>query len=70
MATQIFPVAVSSTGPNAWSISATTSGVVYEGTQAFTTGTYTVTCASSTVTKIEFFTGNTSILQTQSLLLV
>lgn len=66
MATQVFPVSVSSTGPNAWSISATTSGVVYEGTQAFTTGTYTVTCSSSTVTKIEFFTGNTSILQTQT----
>lgn len=66
MATQVFPVAVSSTGPNSWSINATTSGVVYEGTQAFSTGTYTVTCASSTITSIEFFSGNTSVLQTKT----
>jgi hypothetical protein len=65
MASNIFPVAVtsSSSGINASAITAASAFVVYEGIQTFDPAIYTITCASATITNIQFLS-NTSTLIT------
>jgi hypothetical protein len=62
MAIEIFPVPVTSS-INANSITATTSNTMYEGRIAFDSAIYTVTCSSSTIANVQFFSGTTLVTQ-------
>jgi len=52
---------VTSTGPNTYSMTATSANTLYVGTQALSVGIYTVSCVSSTVARVDFFNGTTLI---------
>jgi hypothetical protein len=62
VAIEIFPVPVTSS-INANSITATTSNTMYEGRLAFDSAIYTVTCTSSTIANVQFFSGLTLVTQ-------
>lgn len=61
MATTVYPAAVSSSGPSTYSLTATSANTLYVGTQALSTGIYTVSCVSSTIARVDFFSGTTFI---------
>ena len=56
MAIEVFPAAVTST-TDASSITATSSDTMYEGRISFDPAIYEITCASGTITNIQFFSG-------------
>jgi hypothetical protein len=56
MSINVFPVAVSSSS-NAFAFSAASPNVFYTASMALEAAIYTVTCASSTIVKIEFLSG-------------
>ena len=64
MAQAVFPVAVSSSSsPStiAQTFTATSANVMYNGTNAFSAGTYTITCAASSIAVVDFWNGTTYI---------
>lgn len=62
MASSVFPLPVTSSAGNlAKSVTIPTAGTLYSATTALSAGIYTITCASSTITNIEFYTGTTFI---------
>ena len=67
MPISVFPAAVTSSSPSAKSITATTSNVLYEGLTNFDPAIYTITCVSSTLTRIEFWNGQTILTNTETL---
>ena len=54
MAIEIFPVPVTSTGPDAKTIVAATSDVLYQATESFPVGVYKVECPAGVVSNVEF----------------
>jgi hypothetical protein len=66
MAISVLP-AVSGAVDTAFSITAVSPNVLYGATKTFPSGIYTITCVSTTVTTIEFYSDEqTSIIQTQT----
>lgn len=60
MGVSVFPASVTST-VNANSITAASSGTLYEATIDLSTGIYTISCVSSTNATLDFFAGSTFI---------
>jgi hypothetical protein len=54
MAIDIFPVPVTSSGPNAKTIVATAADTLYEGKSSFAVGVYKIDCAAGVVSNVEF----------------
>ena len=65
MASNTYPAAsASSSGPNTYTLTATTSNTYYESSVSLSAGIYTITCVSSTIAKVDFFTSNSTLLTT------
>lgn len=65
MSLNVFPVAISSSsGSTANAITCSTAGVLYSALGSFDAGVYTVTCASSTIAKVEFYSGVETLITT------
>jgi hypothetical protein len=63
MATTVFPVSVASTSSiNASAITAASPFVVYEGRQTFEPAIYTITCASATITNVQFLSNTSTVI--------
>jgi len=63
MATTVFPVAVaSSSGSTANAITCATPNTMYSALTSFDPGVYTITCAASTVAKVEFYYGDATLI--------
>lgn len=60
MSINVYPIA-SESSASAFSGTATTSSTLYEATQSFDPGVYRITCVSSTISTVQFFSGNTMI---------
>ncbi len=63
MASSIFPVPVTSS-LNAYSITAASPNVLYEGTINLETAIYTLTCVNTTIAKFIFLSDNTTVITT------
>lgn len=63
MASNVFPVAVASSSPStiAQTFTATSANVMYNGTNAFAAGTYTITCAAGSIAVVDFWNGTTYV---------
>jgi hypothetical protein len=60
MSISVYPIA-SESSATAFSGTATTSGVLYEAAQSLNPGVYRITCVSSTISTVQFFSGNTFV---------
>lgn len=60
MSISVFPAPVAATGPNKWSYTAATANIPYGADSAFPAGFYTITCVSSTIAKVQFFSNKTT----------
>lgn len=65
MASTIFPIASTSTGPNSWAFTCTAALTKYKPTQTFATGVYTMTTSpSSSQATVTFYNGTSIIYET------
>ena len=64
MATTVFPVAVASSGVNSYALTATAANTLYGCLLSLTPGVYTITCASATITNLEFWNTETTLVTT------
>ena len=63
MSFSIFPEASAVVvGINAYATTATTANTMYQLTQSFDSGVYTVTCDSGTITNFEFYSSDNSLI--------
>lgn len=62
MSLSVYPVAVSSSASTlAKTVTATSANTLYSATTELSSGTYTITCSSSTITTVDFYNGSTYI---------
>ena len=61
MAIEVFPVATGSGLTAAQSVTATSPNVLYVSTTSFPVGIYTITCTTTTIARVYFFSGGTFI---------
>ena len=64
MSVSVFPVPVSSSGPSANAITAVSPNTLYEAIYDIPVGIYSITCVSTTIATVEFFSGQTTLLAT------
>jgi hypothetical protein len=64
MSITVFPVAVSSAGPSASAITAASANTLYGANINLIPGVYAITCASATITTVEFLSGEGTLITT------